>query len=269
MKRMHSKGEIEDIINDSELAEQVNELAAVYTYEDLTLTEAQYTELTSTGSVQIDLSEDPDILARLHNANVVTIYTNPNHTGKVIIAQRQTLTATKATFTALENDNSTLEQYAMDVNLIVEGEGGAVNIGLAEIAGGTKLYRHDIVIGTYTPGPGLTGSRGIIASIVTNDSEPYSHADGRLANASATYAFICSRIKYVKTISGSTNSYNVPNSNIISATLTYNGTRYFPDKVLWINDNSELEAVYGGRAGLDSDLSSWADLPLSDTVHPL
>ena len=178
MKRMHSQEGLEKAINESELAEQVNELAAVYTYEDLTLTEAQYTELTSTGSVQIDLSEDPDSLARLHNANVVTIYTNPEHTGKVIIAQRQTLTASKATFTAFENDDSTINQYAMDVNLVVEGEGGAVNIGLAEVGGGTKLYTHyytfsSLLTATYFSEIGATESSVSLTAIkiwyITNE----------------------------------------------------------------------------------------------------
>lgn len=140
MRRMYSKGEIEEIVNESELAEQVNELAAVYTYEDLTLTEAQYSELTSIGS--ISFREDYKIIARLRKANVVTIYTKPDHTGKVIIAQRQTLTNANATFTALENDNSTLKQYAMDITTM------AVNIKLSEVVGGTKLFKHNIAMTT-------------------------------------------------------------------------------------------------------------------------
>lgn len=104
-------------------------------YEDLTLTVAQYAALTSAGSVQLDFSEYPEGLARLHNANVITIYTNPEHTGKTIVLQRQTQTETKAIFAAIEKENSTLKEYSIEVVLPVEGEGGAVNIGLAEVGG--------------------------------------------------------------------------------------------------------------------------------------
>lgn len=162
MKRMHSKEEVEEIVNESELAEQVNELAAVYTYEDLTLTEAQYSELTSIGS--ISFREDFEILVRLRKANVVTIYTNPDHTGKVIIAQRQTLTNANAAFAAFENDNSTLKQYVMDITT------AAVNIKLSEVVRGTKLFKHDIAMTTG-------GATHYFAIITTETREMTSYTD--------------------------------------------------------------------------------------------
>lgn len=122
-------------------------------------------------------------------------------------------------------------------------------------SGGTKLYRHDIGMGTYNPGPGtITSNSFLRCSLYSKASHPVTNSSSLISLLSSA---ICLNIARIKGTYQSGATITFESKNILKATFSSSGgfTIGFTDLYYYDTSNNTLALLNNLYCAFDSNIT--------------